>query len=136
MNLIDLSILRPVFAWVLMFTMIVFGAICLNKLGISQMPDVDFPVLNISLTYEGAAPEVVEADLIEPIERSLLQIEGVKEMRSTASQGSASINLEFDINRNVDVALQEVQSALSQIRLPTNVDPPVIRKSNPDDDPI
>lgn len=136
MNLIDLSIRRPVFAWVLMFSMIVFGAICLNKLGISQMPDIDFPVLNISVTYEGAAPEVVEADLVEPIEQRLLQIEGIKEMRSTASQGSASINLEFDINRNVDVALQEVQSALSQLRLPANVDPPIIRKSNPDDDPI
>jgi hydrophobe/amphiphile efflux-1 (HAE1) family protein len=136
MNLIDLSIRRSVFAWVLMATMIIFGAICLNRLGISQMPDVDFPVLNISVTYEGAAPEVIEADLIEPIEQRLLQIEGVKEMRSTANQGSASINLEFDIGRNVDVALQEVQSALSQLRLPANVDPPVIRKSNPDDDPI
>ncbi len=136
MNLIDLSIRRPVFAWVLMFTMIVFGAICLLKLGISQMPDVDFPVLNITVTYEGAAPEVIEADIVEPIEQRLLQIEGVKEMRSTSNQGSASINLEFEINRNVDVALQEVQSALGQLVLPPNVDPPVIKKSNPDDDPI
>jgi hydrophobe/amphiphile efflux-1 (HAE1) family protein len=136
MNLIDLSIRRNVFAWVLMATMIIFGAICLNRLGISQLPDVDFPVLNISLTYEGAAPEVIEADVIEPVEQALMQIEGVKEMRSTANQGAASINLEFELGRNVDVALQEVQSALSQIRLPVNVDPPVIRKSNPDDDPI
>lgn len=119
-----------------MATMIVFGAICLNRLGISQLPDVDFPVLNISVTYEGAAPEIIEADIIEPIEQRLLQIEGIKEMKSSASQGSASINLEFDIKRNVDVALQEVQSALSQLRLPPNVDPPIIRKSNPDDDPI
>ncbi|MFZ4404045.1 MAG: efflux RND transporter permease subunit [Pseudobdellovibrionaceae bacterium] len=136
MNLIDLSIRRPVFAWVLMFTMIVFGAICLNKLGISQMPDVDFPVLNISITYEGAAPEVIEADLIEPIEQRLLQIEGVKEMRSTANQGVASVTLEFEMSRNIDVALQEVQSALSQLVLPPNVDPPIIRKTNPDDEPI
>lgn len=136
MNLIDLSIRRPVFAWVLMFALIVFGAISLNRLGISQMPDVDFPVLNISINYEGAAPEVVESELIDPIEQSLLEIEGVKEMRSSAYQGSGSVNLEFDINKNVDVALQEVQSALSQIRLPQGVDPPVIRKSNPEEDPI
>lgn len=136
MNLIDLSIRRPVFAWVLMITMIVFGAICLNRLGISQMPDVDFPILNISIAYDGAAPEVIEADLIEPIEQRLLQIEGVKEMRSSANQGSASINLDFEMNRNIDVALQEVQSALSQLKLPANVDPPIVRKSNPDDDPI
>lgn len=136
MNLIDLSIRRKVFAWILMSAMIIFGAISLNKLGISQMPDVDFPVLNISVSYPGAAPEVVESDLVDPIEQRLLTIEGVKQMRSTAQQGSASVNLEFEINRNVDVALQEVQSALSQLRMPEGVDPPVIRKSNPEEDPI
>jgi hydrophobe/amphiphile efflux-1 (HAE1) family protein len=135
-NLIDLSIRRPVFAWVLMFALIVFGAICLNRLGVSQMPDVDFPVLSVSVNYEGAAPEVVESELIDPIEERLLSIEGIKEMRSSARQGSGSVTLEFDINRNVDVALQEVQSALSQLRLPPGVDPAVIRKQNPEEDPI
>ncbi|MGE3262112.1 MAG: efflux RND transporter permease subunit [Bacteriovoracia bacterium] len=136
MNLIDHSIRRPVFAWVLMFALIVFGAISMMRLGISQMPDVDFPVLSISVAYDGAAPAVVESDLIDPIEAKLLSIEGIKEMRATASQGSGRVNLEFDINRNVDVALQEAQSAISQLRLPEGVDPPVIRKQNPDDDPI
>lgn len=136
MNLIDISIRRPVFAWVLMFAMIVFGAVCLNRLGISQMPDVDFPILSVSIQYPGAAPEVVEADLIDPIENELLAIEGIKEMRSSASQGSGRVTLEFDIKRNVDVALQEVQSALSTLRLPEGVDPPVIRKQNPEEDPI
>ncbi len=136
MNLIDLSIRRPVFAWVLMFALIVFGAVSLNKMGISQMPDVDFPILSISVAYEGAAPEVVEADLLDPIEAKLLAIEGIKEMRSSASQGSGRVTLEFDIKRNVDVALQEVQSNLSQLRLPDGVDPPVIRKQNPEEDPI
>jgi hydrophobe/amphiphile efflux-1 (HAE1) family protein len=136
MNLIDLSIRRPVFAWVLMFGLIVFGAISLNKTGVSQMPDVDFPVLNVSVTYEGAAPEVVESELIDPIEEKLLSIEGIEEMRASASQGAGRVTLYFNINRNVDVALQEVQSVLSQLRLPTNVDPPIIRKQNPEEDPI
>lgn len=136
MNLIDLSIRRPVFAWVLMFSLIVFGAITVNRMGISQMPDVDFPILSISVNYEGAAPEVVESDILDPIEQRLLAIEGIKEMRSSASQGQGRVTLEFDINRNVDVALQEVQSALSQLRLPQGVDPPVIRKQNPEEDPI
>lgn len=136
MNLIDLSIKRPVFAWVLMFSLIVFGAISLNRMGVSQLPDVDFPILNISISYEGAAPEVVEAELLDVIEERLLAIEGIKEMRSSARQGSGSVTLEFDINRNVDVALQEVQAALSQLRLPAEVDPPVIRKQNPEEDPI
>lgn len=136
MNLIDLSIKRPVFAWILMASLIVFGAISLNRLGISQLPDVDFPVLSISVSYEGAAPEVVESDIIDPVEERLLAIEGIKEMRSSARQGTGSITLEFDINRDINVALQEVQSALSQLRLPPNVDPPVIRKQNPEEDPI
>lgn len=134
--MIEMSIRRPVFAWVLMFALIVFGAICLNRMGISQMPDVDFPVLNISVNYEGAAPEVVEADLIVPLEESLLTIEGIKEMRSSASQGVGRITLEFDIDRNIDIALQEVQSAISQFRMPTGTDPPIVRKSNPEEDPI
>lgn len=136
MNLIDLSIRRPVFAWVLMFGLIVFGAISLNKLGVSQMPDVNFPILSVSFTYEGAAPEVVESDLLVDIEERLLTVEGIKEMRSTANQGSGNIRLEFDINRNVDVALQEVQTAISQVRMPQGVDPPIVRKQNPEEDPI
>jgi hypothetical protein len=74
-----------------MFALITFGAICLNRMGISQMPDVDFPILNISVNYEGAAPEVVEADLLSPLEERLLTIEGIKEMRSSASQGATSM---------------------------------------------
>lgn len=136
MNLIDLSIRRPVFAWILMFALIVFGAISLNRMGISQLPDVDFPIVSASVTYEGAAPEVVEAELIDPMEERLLAIEGIKEMRSSARQGSGSVTLEFDINRNVDVVLQEVQTALSQIRWPLGVDPAVVRKQNPEEDPI
>jgi len=136
MNLIDLSINRPVFAWVLMFSLILFGAISLNKMGISQLPDVDFPTISVSFTYDGAAPEVVEAELVDLIEEKLLAIEGIKDMRSQARQGQGQVTLEFDINRNVDVALQEVQTSLSQLRLPIGVDPPVIRKQNPEEDPI
>ncbi|QDK43979.1 AcrB/AcrD/AcrF family protein [Bdellovibrio sp. ZAP7] len=136
MGLIDLSIRRPVFAWVIMFALIVFGAICGNRMGISQLPDVDFPIVSVSVSYEGAAPEVVEAELVDPIEERLLAIEGIKEMRSSARQGAGTVTLEFDINRNVDVVLQEVQTALSQLRLPQGVDPAVVRKQNPEEDPI
>lgn len=136
MNLISLSIRRPVFAWILMSGLIIFGAITFARLGISQMPDIDFPVLSISVNYEGASPEVVESELIEPIEERLLGIEGVIEMRSSVRQGSGSVLLNLDIKRNVDVVLQEVQAALSQLRLPLGIDPPVIRKTNPEDSPI
>ena len=136
MNLIELSLRRPVFAWVLMAALIIFGAISLNKLGVSQMPDVNFPILNITMNYPGAAPEVIESELLDKTEERLLSVEGIKEMRSSATQGSASITLEFDISKNIDVALQEVQTALSQLRLPSGIDPAVIKKSNPEEDPI
>ncbi len=136
MNLIAISIKRPVFAWVLMSAMIIFGAICFNRLGVSQMPDIDFPVISVSVTYEGAAPEVVEAELIDPIEQNLLGIEGIEEMRSSVSQGQGSVTLNFNIKRNVDVALQEVQTALSSVRYPLGIDPPVVRKRNPEEQPI
>ncbi|MFN3454607.1 MAG: efflux RND transporter permease subunit, partial [Pseudobdellovibrio sp.] len=136
MNLISISIRRPVFAWIVMAALIIFGAITFNKLGVSQMPDVDFPVLSISVSYDGAAPEVVEAEIIDPIEQALLSIEGIEEMRSSVRQGGGSVTLNFDINRNIDIALQEVQTAMSQVRLPDDVDPPVIRKRNPEESPI
>ena len=137
MNIIKTSITRPVFAWILMSALIIFGAISFLRLGISQMPDVDFPIISISLTYEGASPEIVESDLIDPFEERLLALEGLKEIKSTARQGAATIQIEFDINRNVDVALQEVQAAISQIRLPTGVlDNPIVRKQNPEEEPL
>lgn len=136
MNLIEISLRRPVFAWILMAALIIFGAVSLNKLGVSQLPDVNFPVLTVTISYPGAAPEVIESEIIDITEQRLLSVEGIKEMRSKASQGVARITLEFDINRNIDVALQEVQTALSQLRLPTGIDPAIIRKSNPEEDPI
>lgn len=119
-----------------MSALIIFGAISVNKLGISQMPDVSFPVLNITLNYPGAAPEVIESSILDTVEQRLSAVEGVKEIRSVAQQGSASITLEFDISHNVDVALQEVQTAISQIRFPTGVDPAVVKKTNPEEEPI
>ena len=136
MDLIAISIRRPVFAWILMSAMIIFGAILANRLGVSQLPDVDFPILTVSVTYEGAAPEVVEAEIIEDIEERLLSIEGIQQMRSSVRQGGGSVSLDFEINRDIDIALQEVSAALSSLRLPDGVDPPIIRKQNPEEQPI
>jgi hydrophobe/amphiphile efflux-1 (HAE1) family protein len=136
MNLIEIALKRTVFAWILMAALIVFGGIAMSRLGISRLPDVDFPIVNVSVSYEGASPEIVEAELVDQIEESLLAVEGIKEMRSSVRQGSGSVTLEFDINRNVDIVLQEVQTALSEIRFPLGIDPPVVRKRNPEEDPI
>ena len=138
MSLSDLSIRRPVFAWMLMFALIIFGFISMRKMGVSQMPDVDFPVVNISVVYEGAAPEVMELDVIDPIESAVLSVEGVKSITSTARLGSANISVEFNLTKNIDVAVNEVEAKISQAArlLPDSMDPPTIQKVNPDDRPI
>lgn len=136
MNLSAISIRNNVFAWMLMSAMMIFGAISLNRLGVSMLPDVDQPILDINVTYEGAAPEIMEAEIVDRIEQRVLTVEGIKEVRASVKQGSANIRLEFELSRNLDGALQDVQTALSQIRFPPLADRPVIRKSNPEEDPI
>ena len=136
MTLSELSIRRPVFAWMLMFGLIVFGAISLNRMGISQMPDVDFPVLGIRVSWEGAAPEIMESELVDKIEQLVIAVDGVKEIRSTIQQGQANVELEFELSRDIDAALQEVQGALAELRLPLNVNPPIIQKNTTEGEPV
>ena len=138
MSLSDLSIRKPVFAWMLMAAMIIFGYLSMRKMGVSQLPDVDFPMVNVSITYEGAAPEVMELDVIDPVESAVLSVEGVKSMSSQARMGSANISVEFNLDKNIDVAVSEVQAKINQAQrfLPSEIDPPTISKVNPDDRPI
>ena len=136
MTLSDLSIKRPVFAWMLMFGLIVFGAISLGRLGVSKLPDVDFPQLSVSTSWEGAAPEVLESEIVDRVEEEVVSVEGIRDITSVIRQGSATTTIEFGFERDVDAALQEVQSKISTIRMPKGADPATISKSNPYDNPI
>lgn len=138
MNLSEISIKNPVFAWMLMIGLMFFGWISFQGLGVGQMPDVDFPVLSIDVSWEGAAPEVMESDVVDIIEDSVMGVQGIRNISSNTKQGIAAITVEFELERDIDVALQEVQSKISEVqrRLPTDIDPPVITKSNPEDQPI
>ncbi|TSC26724.1 efflux RND transporter permease subunit [Corallococcus sp. Z5C101001] len=138
MSITDVCIKKPVFAWMIMAATIIFGLVAAQRIGISQFPDVDFPTINISVSWEGANPEAVESDVVEAIEEAVTQVEGVKSITSSARQGSANITVELDLSRNVDLALQDVQTKVSQAqrRLPLDIDPPVVSKSNPEDQPI
>ena len=144
-TLADISIRNHVFAWILMFALIGFGTLTytgagstLRGLGISQNPDVDFPVVNVSLTYEGASPEIMETDVVDFIEDAVVAVEGVREVSSTSRQGQASVTIEFELSRPIDAALQDVQTRVAQAarRLPRELDPPIITKTNPEDQPI
>ena len=138
MSITEACIKKPVFAWMLMAATILFGIVAAERIGISQFPDVDFPTINISVGWEGASPEAVESDLVEPLEEAVTQVEGVKSITSTARQGGGSITVELDLSRSVDLALQDVQTKVSQAQrlLPRDADPPVISKQNPEDQPI
>ncbi|MCX7018482.1 MAG: efflux RND transporter permease subunit [bacterium] len=138
MSLASASIRNPVFAWMLMLAMIVFGLISFQRLGVSQYPDVNFPVVSVRTTLEGAAPEVMESDVADVIEDAVMAVEGVREVSSQCRQGGATISIEFNLSRDIDVALQEVQARVSQAGrlLPKDLDPPVISKTNPEDQPI
>ncbi len=138
MKLTDACIEKPVFAWMLMAATVVFGGVAASRIGISQFPDVDFPTISVGVTWEGAAPEVIENDVIEVLEEALVQVEGVKSITSSSRQGGGSITVELDLSRDVDLALQDVQTKVSQSqqRLPRDIDPPVISKTNPEDQPI
>lgn len=138
MNITDVSIKNPVFAWMLMACTVLFGIVALTRIGISQYPDVDYPNITVSLNWAGAAPSAVERELVEPLEQAISQVEGVKQITSTARQGSARVTATFDISRNVDLALQDVQArvASAQRQLPKDVPAATVSKSNPDDTPI
>jgi len=138
MTLSDISIKNPVFAWMLMAALIIFGIISYGRLGVSQLPDVDFPVASVSLTWEGAAPEVMETDVVDIVEDSLMSIQGIRDVASSIHQGSASITVEFELNKDIDVAVQEIQNKIEQAQrsLPKDIDPAIVTKVNPEDHPI
>jgi multidrug efflux pump len=143
-NITDLCLRRPVFAWMMMFATIMCGLIALGVIpgapgiGVSQFPDVNNPTVSVSLSWPGASPEDVEVGLINPIEDVLAQVTGVVEMTSSAKHNSARVTATFDIDRDIDLAVQDVQAKVAQIqkKLPTGVEPPTVSKSNPDDTPI
>ncbi|MEW6055228.1 MAG: efflux RND transporter permease subunit [Bdellovibrionota bacterium] len=138
MNLSEISIRRPVLAWMLMGALIILGGICFMRMPVSQLPDVDFPVVTVSASLEGAAPEVMETDVVDAIENAVMTVQGVQSITSVARQGSASISIEFDLDRNIDLAVQEVQTKIAQAQrnLPTDLDPVTVNKTNPEDQPI
>ena len=121
-----------------MFGLVIFGAISFMRMGISQMPDVNFPIVNIALQLDNAAPEVMENNVVDIIEDAVMGIDGLKSVTSSVSEGIANVTCEFNMNRNIDVAPQEVQNRILQVnnQLPTTLYPPVISKTNPEDQPI
>ncbi len=138
MNLSEISIKRPVFAWMLMFGLIVFGGISFMRMGISQLPDVDYPVVSVNIRLEGAAPEVIETSVVDILEDSVMTIQSIRSVSSRSENSEGTVTIEFELNRDIDLAVQDVQAKVESVmqRLPKDVKSPTIRKSNPEDQPI
>jgi hydrophobe/amphiphile efflux-1 (HAE1) family protein len=138
MTLSDISIKKPVFAWMLMAGLLVFGAISYMMMGISQLPDVDFPVVTITVSWAGASPDVMEGAVADIIENAVMSVDGIQLVQSTSQQGQTQITIQFALSQDINVALQQVQTKVSQAQknLPQTIDPPVITKTNPSDQPI
>ncbi|MGZ3411685.1 MAG: efflux RND transporter permease subunit [Xanthobacteraceae bacterium] len=139
MGISELCIRRPVMTTLVTTALIVFGIFGYRLLSVAALPAVDFPTIQITATLPGASPETMAASVAGPIERQLSTISGITSMTSTSALGTTSIVIQFDLNRNIDGAALDVQTALTiaQRRLPVEMTtPPAFRKVNPGDFPI
>src|SRR5437667_717743 len=132
MTLSDISIKNPVFAVMLSAGMIVFGYLGYRELGISQFPEIDFPVVSVTTYREAADPETMDFDVTDIIEDAVSGVEGIDYIQSQSLEGLSVVTISFQLSRNVDVAMQDVQNAVAAAasRLPNDIDPPIISKVN------
>ncbi|HZR63287.1 MAG TPA: efflux RND transporter permease subunit [Xanthobacteraceae bacterium] len=139
MNVSEPFIRRPIATSLLMAALALVGIVAFPLLPIAPLPQVDFPTINVSATLPGASPETMAATVATPLERQFGQIAGVAQMSSVSSLGSSVVTLQFDLDRNIDAAAQDVQAAITAATrfLPKNLSsPPTYRKVNPADSPI
>ena len=139
MNLSELFVRRPVMTVLVMIGILIFGIVSFRLLPVSSLPNVDFPTIQVSARLPGASPETMAAAVATPLEKQFTTIAGIDSMTSVSGQGIASITIQFSLDRDIDAAAQDVQSAIATVarRLPsTMTEPPSFRKVNPADFPI
>ncbi len=138
MWLADTSIKRPVFATMVILGLVVLGIVSYPIIGVDLLPKVDFPMINISTMLKGASPEIMDIDVADKIEEAVNTINGVKTIASTSTEGISTTLVEFTLERDIDVALQDVREKIASIRskLPNDIDEPVIEKVDPDAAPV
>ena len=135
MNLSKIFIERPVATSVLVSAIIIFGLFAFRALPVNELPNVDFPTIQVTAELRGANPEIMASTVATPLERQFSQIAGVDSMDSLNIAGRTRITLQFSLERDIDSAAQDVQTAISQAmrRLPEGIEPPSMRKVNPGD---
>src|SRR5438552_10245208 len=139
MNLSEPFIRRPVMTAVLTLSVILFGTLAYFQLPVNDLPAVDYPVIQVQVGYPGASPDTRQHNIATPLERQFMQINGLEVVTSKSTQGVATFTLQFALEKSIDAAATDVQTAISQAAGSLPVDlpsPPSFSKSNPNDQPI
>ena len=137
-KLAEICIRRPVFAAMISLAMVVVGAASYFRLGVDRFPSVDLPNVSVRTSLPGASPEEIEASVSQPIEEVVNTVEGVNELRSISGPGNSIVFATFNLNRNIDVAAQDVRDRVATVLrdLPRDADPPIIAKFDSDSETI
>jgi HAE1 family hydrophobic/amphiphilic exporter-1 len=137
-KLAEICIRRPVFAMMIVLTLVVVGAAGYMHLGVDRFPAVDVPVVRINARLPGASPAEMESQVAQPIEEAVNTIEGIDELRSVNGSGSSFVVLTFNLDRDIDVAAQDVRDRVATVvrELPRDMDPPTISKADTDQQPV
>lgn len=130
----DVSIRRPVFAVMVILALVVLGWISLGRLGVDLFPKVEFPVVSVSTTLEGASPDAIESDISDPIEEEVNTTSGIDTLSSISSEGISRVVVQYKLNENVDVKAQDVRDkvSLARARLPDDAKQSIVEKLDPD----
>src|SRR5262245_14314862 len=137
MFLSDFAIRRPIVTVVTMIALVMFGVVALKSLQVDEYPDISAPVVFVAVPYPGASPEQVEREVVDRMEEAFGSISGIDQIDSKATDGFASIIVQFVVDRDPDQAMQDVRDALSGVQdLPPEMEPPLLQKFDPDQIPI
>ncbi|MDF3078693.1 MAG: acriflavin resistance protein [Sphingobacteriaceae bacterium] len=139
MSLSTISIKRPVLTIVMNLILLLFGIIGFTFLGVREFPSIDPPIVSVRTSYSGANSDIIESQITEPLEKAINSIDGIRSISSSSNQGSSSINVEFNLDKNLEEAANDIRDKVSQAarNLPEDIDsPPVVSKSDADSSPI
>jgi HAE1 family hydrophobic/amphiphilic exporter-1 len=137
-KLAEICVRRPVLATVIILVLTVIGGFSFFTLGVDRFPKIDIPTVSVSTTNTGAAPQEIETEITDILEGVVNTVPGIDEIRSSSAQGRSNITINFNLEKDPDLATQEVRDKVSTVinRLPETADPPIVRKSDPDSQPI
>src|SRR5262245_42615837 len=137
-KLAEVCIKRPVFAAMIILALVVVGAASYFRLGVDRFPSFDLPTCSVRTTLPGGSPEEVESEVSQKIEEVVNTVEGIQELRSISAQGTSFVIATFNLDRNIDIAAQDIRDRVATVvrDLPRDVDPPIIAKFNNDSSPV